>query len=221
MSALAIRPFGPTANDRLKRGFEGRLAFSLLAATLLHGLLFELWPVMDAPAWDRPAPSRPDVVRIDNVTLPDEPPRVVPPATPVVAADAPPTATVEPIDWNDAGRLPPPPADVARTPAGEALPFTPYTTPPGLANPAEVERALVREYPPMLREAGIGGTVALLVHIDETGAVLETRVGTSSGVAGLDDAALRVAGVMRFRPALNRDQAVPVWIRLPVAFRVR
>jgi outer membrane biosynthesis protein TonB len=35
----------------------------------------------------------------------------------------------------------------------------------------------------------------------------------------LDAAALKVANVMRFSPALNGTEPVPVWIQLPIVFR--
>ena len=49
--------------------------------------------------------------------------------------------------------------------------------------------------------------------------VQNQRVEQSSGHQALDDAALRVAPVFRFTPALNRDKAVPVWVRFPITFR--
>ena len=99
--------------------------------------------------------------------------------------------------------------------------FTPYTVAPRLENRQEIARALEREYPPILRDARIGGTVVLWVHIDEQGQVTDTRVHTSSGHDHLDRAAMAVAREMRFTPALNRDLSVPVWVSLPVTFTVR
>jgi len=96
--------------------------------------------------------------------------------------------------------------------------FTPYTVKPDYVNGAEVMAALQREYPPLLRDAGIGGTVLVWFFIDETGTVRNQAVQESSGHAALDEAALRVARVFRFTPALNRDRAVPVWVQLPVTF---
>jgi TonB family protein len=46
-------------------------------------------------------------------------------------------------------------------------------------------------------------------------------VNEGSGYQELDDAALRVAGMIEFTPARNRDQAVPVWISLPITFTTR
>ncbi len=96
--------------------------------------------------------------------------------------------------------------------------FTPYTVKPDYVNAAEVMRALRREYPPLLRDAGIGGTAIVWFFIDETGTVRNQFIQETSGHAALDDAALRVAPVFRFTPALNRDQPVPVWVQLPITF---
>lgn len=107
----------------------------------------------------------------------------------------------------------------AESPALMSSPvFTPYTVKPDYINAAEVRAALDREYPPLLRDAGIGGTVIVWFFIDEEGVVRNEVIQTSSGHQALDQAALRVAPVFRFTPALNRDQAVPVWVQLPITF---
>jgi protein TonB len=113
----------------------------------------------------------------------------------------------------DAGDTLPPPVE-----AGPA--FTPYTVAPFLRNAAEVARALRREYPSSLRDAGIGAQVLLWLFIDQTGRVQRTVVKTSSGFETLDAAAARVAMIMEFSPALNRDRNVPVWVSVPVDFKV-
>lgn len=96
--------------------------------------------------------------------------------------------------------------------------FTPYTVAPDVLNRTEIAAALAAEYPPLLRGAGVGGTVRVWFFIDETGTVQETRVQESSGHAALDEAALRVAATMRFTAALNRDRPVPVWVNFPITF---
>ena len=103
----------------------------------------------------------------------------------------------------------------------ESPAYTPYDVKPGFKNKEEMERALVREYPPLLRDAGIGGTATIWFHIDETGKVLKAMVQTTSGHAGLDEAALRVAEAAEFTPALNRGRAVRVWTSLPITFSSR
>jgi TonB family protein len=57
--------------------------------------------------------------------------------------------------------------------------------------------------------------------IDEGGRVIKTQVKEGSGHDALDQAALKVADIMQFTPALNRDQKVKVWISLPIVFKTQ
>ena len=107
-------------------------------------------------------------------------------------------------------------ASVADTPT-----FTPFTVRPDLVNEAEVMQALEDEYPPILRDAGVGGTTNVHFFIDAEGVVQRVLVAQSSGHEALDSAALRVARVFRFTPALNGDEPVPVWIAIPLIFQTR
>ncbi len=77
--------------------------------------------------------------------------------------------------------LPPPPEEVTTTDISAAPTFTPYTVRPDIKNRADVARALEREYPPLLRDAGIGGTVQVWFFIDEKGRYSSTQVNESSG----------------------------------------
>jgi len=131
--------------------------------------------------------------RSDDVPAPN--PVVAPPATDNLAPQIPP-ALKEPV-------------------------FTPMTIRPEITNRAEVQQALMRLYPPLLRDAGVGGRVFVWFFISEDGTVLDRRISQSSGHMPLDEAALEVADVFRFSPALNREQVVPVWIQLPITFQVQ
>ncbi len=104
---------------------------------------------------------------------------------------------------------------------GERPSFTPFTTAPVMQNRTEVARALEREYPPLLRDAGVGGRVIVWIRLDDQGQVEDVQINTSSGHPALDEAAIRVGGVIRFSPAMNRDRQVPVWVSIPIAFQVR
>ena len=95
------------------------------------------------------------------------------------------------------------------------------TVRPEIRNVSEVQAALMREYPPLLREEGIGGRVLVRLLVSETGQVLDSRVAQTSGYTELDAAALRVAGSFQFTPALNGDERVRVWIQLPITFAVQ
>ncbi len=96
--------------------------------------------------------------------------------------------------------------------------FTPYEVAPELRNRAEVMSALQREYPPLLRDAGISGTVLLWLYIDETGFVENVVVNTTSGNPQLDDDALRVGQTFQFTPALDQGARTAVWIATPIRF---
>jgi len=109
-------------------------------------------------------------------------------------------------------------ADVAQGEEGTPS-FTPFTEAPELKNRAEVISALAEEYPPLLRDAGISGTVDVWFYLDETGQVLRTQIDNSSDHEALDEAALRVADIIEFTPALNQEKRVPVWISLPIRFQ--
>ncbi len=71
---------------------------------------------------------------------------------------------------------------------------------------------------PLLRNAGIGGTIRVYFFIEADGTVGSVQIDQSLGHEGLDAAALSVAEVYQFSPALNRDEAVPVWASFPITF---
>ena len=108
-------------------------------------------------------------------------------------------------------------ADPARVEANPS--FTPFTVAPRISNREEVVAAMQDAYPPLLRDAGIGGTVVLWFFIDEEGTVEDVRIHESGGHQALDRAALDVAAVFRFQPALNGEERVPVWVQFPITFQ--
>jgi TonB family protein len=148
------------------------------------------------------------------------------PATPSVPTILPPEIalpragrTIDTADFSSAavnGSAPLPVESASDAPA-----FTPRTIEPELKNRSEVQRALAAHYPTVLRERRIGGTVQLWVRIDENGKVVRSQIKESSGNDALDRAAMRVADVMQFSPALNREQKVSVWLILPIVFRAQ
>jgi TonB family protein len=93
-------------------------------------------------------------------------------------------------------------------------------TPPRLLNGDQVVAAIEREYPPELRAQGIGGVVRLRLLVGTDGVPVQVAILDSSGNAELDQAARRVAPVLRFGPATDRDgNPVRVWASFPIAFR--
>lgn len=103
-------------------------------------------------------------------------------------------------------------------PPGEIESPAQLTVAPDVVNSREVVQALDDEYPPLLRKAGIEGTATVWMHVDRTGAVLETRIRESAGHRALDQAALDVAEVFELTPPRNESGPVDAWIALPVSF---
>ncbi|HSG49427.1 MAG TPA: M56 family metallopeptidase [Longimicrobiales bacterium] len=121
----------------------------------------------------------------------------------------------------DEAAPPPPAAEPAAGSLADDPVFTPYTVAPNLRNRQDVVAALEAGYPPLLRDAGIGGTANVWFFIDRDGTVGRVQLQQSSGHPALDAAALDVARTMRFTPARNRDEPVPVWVAFPITFQTR
>ena len=119
-----------------------------------------------------------------------------------------------------AERLPPPPEAVEEDISAAPV-WTNVDVLPVLRNREEMARLLEREYPPLLRDAGVGGTAKVWFFLDETGTVVKTQVHTSSGHAALDEAAMRVGDELLFSPATAEGSAVPVWVALDIKFESR
>lgn len=214
-----------SANERFKEGFPAVVAGGLIAATLAHLALFELFPQMRAA--DVRATSR--VTRTielpPQVEVPPPPEAVARPATPKVsaAADISEDVTISKTSFeaNPSEDLPPPPKATPRSGREERPEFIPYDVAPELKNPSEVQKFLQQTYPSHLRKNEIGGRVVLWLYIDRRGRVQETRVQQSSGYDALDRAAHRVGQRMEFTPAMNRDRKTPVWVQQGIEFEVK
>jgi periplasmic protein TonB len=211
-----------TANDRFKKGFGDWFWVSLILATVLHAALFFASPTFGTEDWAFGSPELETIELPDQIEIPPPPEAIQRPATPVIAeAMIDDDITIAPTTFEDnpIENLPPPPSSDTDLSAGPV--FTPMTVQPRLQNQRAVQDALRRHYPPLLRDAGIGGTVQVWFFIDENGRVRDTRLNQSSGYDAFDQAALRVADIMEFSPAYNRDQRVMVWVSLPITFEIQ
>ena len=119
MTATAV--LQPTANDRLKRSFDGALGASLLIATGVHVLVFQFFPEMSAPSWDRAPEPTVEIVQMQEHDIPEAPQEFVRPAAPLAVADVPADATIAPIGFDEYVELPPPAPEVAADAGGEAI----------------------------------------------------------------------------------------------------
>jgi TonB family protein len=92
---------------------------------------------------------------------------------------------------------------------------------PALINRGAVAAALAREYPRNMRETRQTGTVTLRLRVLEDGTVDRATVLVVAFThPDFAEAAVRVVYAMRFRPARLDRVSVPVWVTLPVVFRL-
>jgi len=219
---IAGAPMHETANETMKRRSAVWLPRSIVLAVLLHAALFTFVPDMTtANVYD--AKNGDMYVIPPEVEIPDPPEEIARPAMPVAGSiDISTDVTMSSTSfeaWTPEKLAPPP-----TTGGGDVDGFRdwlPSMLAPRLLNPEEVERELRRTYPAILRDAGIGGEVDVTLWLDENGTIVKAEVGSSSGYESLDDAALKVVGVMKLAPAQNRSRPVRVIVTLPVLFRVR
>jgi TonB family protein len=209
-----------TANDRFKKSFSTYFWASMIGAVVVHFAVFAFFPQMYA---DDVATISTELEAINippEVELPPPPEQIQRPARPVISdAVLNDDITIAETTFEALPDVaaPPPPIRVESTVATGPQ-FTPFDVAPSLSNRNEMSQALMREYPPVLKDAGISGDVVLHFHISETGAVLETVLAESSGHQSMDDAAQEVASIMRFTPAQNLDKTVAVWVELTIKF---
>lgn len=91
---------------------------------------------------------------------------------------------------------------------------------PELLNRDEVATALQRNYPPLLRDAGVEGRVMLRYRVTRDGMVDPGSVGVEEASHdAFSEAAVRVVKRMRFRPARYKGSPVPVWVVQPITFQ--
>jgi protein TonB len=76
-------------------------------------------------------------------------------------------------------------------------------------------------YPASARRLGIQGTTTLRLHVAADGRVGEIVVEQSAGHPDLDQAAADAVKRWRFEPARRGQEAVAMWVLLPVEFHLK
>lgn len=191
----------------------------LLIAVGLHlGLVAVLWnyrpdirppstgaPIMVSLITTQPEVAQPVVMRIEPEKPKPKPKKkemvVLSTPTPVPSAfEAAPMPEPEP---------PPPPAGPKTDPG-------PPPVIPAYADPNYLYNEI--KYPEALRRAKKQGIVHLRVLITPQGTVSAIEISSSSGTAGLDEAAVDSVRKWKFRPALQGDKAVESWTIVPINY---
>ncbi len=211
-----------TANERFKRSFSSWFGGSICAATVLHFGAFAFWPQLEA-----------EDVRIDSgeietvnipppIDIPPPPPALARPATPVisdVSVDQDITIELTTFDANPVEDLPPPPEEVELDIRDQPGAWVVNTVQAAWTNRQEMSAVLSRNYPAMLRDAGIGGTTLLWIFVEKDASASRVVVQSSSGHKALDDAAVKVAReFFRFTTGMNREDPVAMWVSIPIVW---
>ncbi|MBA7604863.1 MAG: TonB family protein [Calditrichaeota bacterium] len=119
------------------------------------------------------------------------------------------------LDAYEAWEVPPLPDDDPNS----RIKFIPYDEPPvPIGGYAAIVEKLV--YPTIAMKAEIEGTVILQVFVNDKGFVEDLVVQKGLPGTGLDEAAVRAVKQVRFKPAMQRDNAVGVWVVIPITFRL-
>lgn len=212
-----------TANERMKRESESWLPRAIVAAVVVHFALFAFWP--DMMVADINGERNDDFIVIPpTLDLPQPPEQIQRPALPQVSTSIiDDDITIPPTDYSHwtPDRLTPPTAQASERALEEFIAFAPTMVPPRLLNTQVVERALQQNYPTLLREAGVGGTVEVSLWLDVDGAIVRSTISRSSGYPAFDQAALRVVDVMRLTPAISMNTPTRVVVTLPIVFTVK
>lgn len=222
VDAAPSRSGAETANQRFKASFGAWLSGGIIIATAFHFALLEFFPPLTAADLSFGTTETRAVELPPEVKIPPPPEAIIRPAVPVVAQSAlEESITIAPttFEQNPVETLPPPPVE-SRSSLEKQPVFTPYTVAPSIKDKQRAARIVRDKYPKILRDAGIGGTVIVWAFIDETGIVKNCQIHTSCGNVVLDEAAAAAVMEFNFRPALNYDKNVPVWVSIPITFAV-
>jgi protein TonB len=199
--------------------------------------------VVEAPPAPRELPKRLTLPKPLAMPLPKpepmpEPPARNPdpaPAVPVTPVTPAPTASSAPPATSPAPATP----QASTTPIGPGVSWIENTPPPPSTSPSSNVASIPRDadvtrvaqprggyqvrppYPSTARRLGIQGTTMLRVHVLADGKIGEVDVEQSAGHPDLDRAAADAVRRWRFEPARRGDEAVAMWVLLPVEFRLK
>ncbi|MFO7496079.1 MAG: energy transducer TonB [Desulfobacterales bacterium] len=184
----------------------------------------------------KPKPPQPAAAVEKAAPAKKTPPRIPPPPAasapqPAVKTEPPAIAAAQPEAARQAAATP------TRPPAGPAAPAKagkPAPSQDGIqaGSPAAAEHILKPAtplyrrnppppYPRIAKARGYQGRTLLNVLVGRDGRVVEAAVAASSGYRLLDEAALDAVAQWLFEPAKSGDEAVAMWVKVPIRFQIR
>jgi len=89
-----------------------------------------------------------------------------------------------------------------------------------MERPPELIYSVKPVYPDFAKKMGAEGKVIIKALVGKDGSVLDAVVYDSSGTMTLDEAALVVAWKYKYRPAVQSDRPIAVWVTYTVDFKL-
>jgi protein TonB len=91
--------------------------------------------------------------------------------------------------------------------------------------PVEIQAEMIYEekpeYPRLAKQAGMEGVVWIKALVDKNGEVKKAQVAKSSGLSALDEVATNAAYKCKYKPAIQNNRPVAVWVTYSVEFTLR
>ncbi len=204
----------------LKLKYRKVLELSLVSALLIMVITFQSLRAINMAATETKTPDVQievaDIPLTEQIKRPPPPPRPSIPI-PTESEDVPEDLTIETTDL-DLTDIPPPPPPPEEE--DELNIFVAYDEAPSpIGGFLAIQRAL--RYPEIARKAGIEGRVIVQVQISVKGRVVNAKVIKSLGHSGCDEAAIKAIKSVKWKPALQRDKPVEVWVAIPVIFKLK
>jgi len=205
----------PTTKS-LKLQYKRILEFGLIVSLLLHIFLMQGYKKAKVRTAQRSVTL--DALKVEEIpqTLQEkQAPAPGRPSVPIASEDEtlPEDETIEDTfldQFREEAPPPPPPED-----DGSQLMFYAWDEPPMPIGGFEaIQKRLV--YPDIALKAGVEGRVLVYAHIDEKGNVIGTRILQSLELC--NEAAVEAIRSVKWRPAMQRDKPVKVWVSVPVDF---
>ena len=205
----------------LRAKYKKVLELTLVISLLLCIFVFQAWKKFEY----KKAETILELQKIQAEEIPQTqqeklPPPPSRPAIPIESEseDIPEDATMEEtdIDFDEVPPPPPPPSEEG----GDQIKFIPYDEPPNpIGGFSAIQKKL--EYPEIARKAGIEGKVIIYAKINTQGVVISTKVIKALGNSGCNEAAIKAIKAVKWKPAMQRDKPVTVWVSVPVQFKLR
>jgi TonB family protein len=239
--------FGTLLASRPKRNYRSAVS-STIGSVVVHAIIITGLVVATMRAADAPAGTEQIITLTDLAPEPEpippppmleaEPPSVAAAAAPrgfptlptpdVVPTVIPPQSLGIPLraeDYNPIGVAGGSPTGKVNGKSVDDIGTQPFLVPmevePRVLNRSEVINVVSRNYPQVLRDAGISGKTNVWIRLNEEGKPVTWQVKTPSGFAAFDSAAVRVVPSLKFSPAISQDRKIPVWIQMDIVFQVK